>query len=183
MAPFPPNQDLPGAPLLYAEAFWAKITAVGTGGSYSWVEMVPKAGGLEDVGELARSGIGEGLSGGPTNPAYEVRGRTNVPKSTVGNPVFVQMWLGRTAAAGGQQYLFDGAGVSLLRGKLDGAMVFGGSAVMSVWAWTGSAEADTGENVTVGDWLLSSGQTIAAGKNVVAGYVGGRWVVIGAQCP
>lgn len=73
-------------------------------------------------------------------------------------------------------------GGGLLMGKLDGALAYQGSATMSVWAWDGSADADTGENVTVYDWLLSSGQSVASGKQVVAAYVGGRWRVIGSQC-
>jgi hypothetical protein len=74
-------------------------------------------------------------------------------------------------------------GNGLLRGKLDGAQSYQGSAVMSVWAWDGSAEADTGENVTVFDWHLKTAQSIAAGTQVTAALVGGRWYVIAAQCP
>jgi hypothetical protein len=184
MSPFPPSTDLPGAPVLYAESFWAKITAVastGVGGpvagGYSWEELIPKSGGVEAPGLVARTGIAKGLPGGPTNPAYEVAGQI------VGVGTTVQMWLGRIAVPSGQQYLFQAPASGLLkRGKLDGAMAFGGSAVMSVWAWTGSAEADTGENVTVYDWLLSTGATVPAGKNVVAAQVGGRLYVIAAQC-
>jgi hypothetical protein len=75
------------------------------------------------------------------------------------------------------------AGSGLKRGKLDGAQSYQGSAVMSVWAWDGSAEADTGENVTVYDWHLKTAQSIAAGTQVTAALVGGRWYVIAAQCP
>lgn len=69
-------------------------------------------------------------------------------------------------------------------GKLDGTLSFGGSAVMSVWRWNGTAYADTLENITVYDWLLSSGQTIAAGRQVTAFFdpSSGRWFVDGAQC-
>lgn len=72
-----------------------------------------------------------------------------------------------------------------VKGKLDGALAFGGSATLSIWAWNGSAEADTGDNVTVYDWLLSSGQTIATGTQVVAAWDArsGRYYVTGAQCP
>lgn len=70
----------------------------------------------------------------------------------------------------------------LLMGKLDATLNYTSSATLSIWAWNGSADADTTENVTVYDWLLSSGQSIASGKQVVAAYVGGRWRVIGAQC-
>lgn len=74
------------------------------------------------------------------------------------------------------------AACGLLMGKLDGAMAYQGSATMSVWAWDGAADSDTTENVTVYDWLLSSGDTVASGARVVAAYVGGRWRVIGAEC-
>jgi hypothetical protein len=73
-------------------------------------------------------------------------------------------------------------GSGLKRGKLDGSQSYQGSAVMSVWAWNGSAEADTGEDVTVFDWHLKTGQTIAAGTQVTAALVGGRWYVIASQC-
>ena len=70
------------------------------------------------------------------------------------------------------------------RGKLDGALSFGGSATMSVWWWNGSAEADTTVNVTVYDWLLVSGQSIASGTQVTAAWDArsGRYYVTGAQC-
>jgi hypothetical protein len=70
------------------------------------------------------------------------------------------------------------------RGKLDGALSFGGSATMSVWYWNGSAEADTGRNVTVYDWLLLTGQSIASGTQVTASWDArsGRYYVTGAQC-
>jgi hypothetical protein len=74
-------------------------------------------------------------------------------------------------------------GSGLKRGKLDGSQSYQGSATLSVWAWNGSAEADTGEDVTVYDWLLPSGGSIASGKKVVAAYVGGRWYVVSAECP
>lgn len=71
---------------------------------------------------------------------------------------------------------------TVLKGKLDSAMVKGGSSTMSVYAFGGSAEAWTGETITVFDWVLSTGQTIEAGSNVEIGYMGGRWYVIAAQC-
>ena len=77
-----------------------------------------------------------------------------------------------------------GGGGGSLKGKLDGALSFGGSATVSVWAFNGTAEADTGENVTAYDWLLSSGQTVAAGKQVWCNFDprSNRWYVVGAQC-
>jgi hypothetical protein len=73
------------------------------------------------------------------------------------------------------------------KGKLDGALTFGGSATMSVWEHSGSAEVDTTENITVYDWLLASGQTVASGRKVVAHQMktasGYRWYVTSAECP
>ena len=55
---------------------------------------------------------------------------------------------------------------------------------MSVWRYNGSAEADTNENITVYDWMLKTGQTIASGKKVVAEFFldSGRWYVTAAEC-
>lgn len=72
-----------------------------------------------------------------------------------------------------------------VRGVLDGALSYQGSATMSVWAWDGSAEADSTADVTVYDWTLSSGQSIAAGKRVSAcwDFASNRYYVVQAQCP
>lgn len=69
-----------------------------------------------------------------------------------------------------------------LKGKLNATLTKGGSSTMSVYAYNGSAEAWTGETLTVFDWELSTGQTVASGSNVHANYMGGRWYVVGAQC-
>jgi hypothetical protein len=72
----------------------------------------------------------------------------------------------------------------VLRGKLDGALSQGSSATMSVWHYDGSAETDTGENVTVYDWMLKSGQSVNSGKKVVATLFmdSGRYYVTAAEC-
>lgn len=68
-------------------------------------------------------------------------------------------------------------------GKLDGSMSYDGTATVSIWRWNGSAMADTGENVTVRDWLLSSGQTIATGTRVIVmKHRSNQWFLVGAQC-
>lgn len=68
-------------------------------------------------------------------------------------------------------------------GKLDGTMSYDGTATVSVWKWNGSAMADTSENVTARDWLLSSGQTIASGTRVIVlKHRRNQWFVVGAQC-
>lgn len=89
----------------------------------------------------------------------------------------------------GAYALFIGAVVARVRAKikgvLDGSLAYASSATMSVWEFNGVGDADTGENVTVYDWLLSSGQSIASGKNVTAFWdaASGRYYVDGAQCP
>ena len=71
-----------------------------------------------------------------------------------------------------------------IHGKLDGSLSAGGSATLSIWAWNGTAEADTGENVTVYDWLLSGSFTLASGAQVTAGWDrrSGRYYVTGGSC-
>lgn len=74
----------------------------------------------------------------------------------------------------------------MIRGKLAGTLGVGGSATLNVWAWNGSAEAATGETLTVYDWLLKTGATaIASGKKIVAelDLSSGRYYVTGAECP
>lgn len=65
-------------------------------------------------------------------------------------------------------------------GKLDGALSQGSSATMSIWA--GDPLADTGDNITVYDWLLGSGESIASGKKVKAEFICGKWYATSAEC-
>lgn len=78
-------------------------------------------------------------------------------------------------------------GSSLKLGKLDEALpVQSGTTTktVSVWAWNGTAFADTGEDIEVYDWLMKTGATaIALGKKVVCANIGGAWIVIEAECP
>jgi hypothetical protein len=71
---------------------------------------------------------------------------------------------------------------SMLIGKLDAELTAGGSATMSIWTGAGGSESDSTENVTVYDWLLGSGQTVASGKKVVVAYINGVPYVIAAEC-
>lgn len=70
------------------------------------------------------------------------------------------------------------------KGILDEELTEGGSATMSVWRWNSatSAEEDTDKDITVYDWLLTSGQTIAADTKVIAYREGSRWYVFAASC-
>jgi hypothetical protein len=78
---------------------------------------------------------------------------------------------------------FVGGGGRWECGKLDAEMSYDGTVTVSIWRWNGSAMADTTENVTARDWLLSSGQTIASGKRVIVmKHRSNQWFVVGAQC-
>lgn len=72
-----------------------------------------------------------------------------------------------------------------LRGKLDGTLTAGSSQTVSVWRTdTSGTNIDTGENVTVYSWLMSSG-SVASGKMVWANWEpeSGRYVLANAECP
>jgi hypothetical protein len=72
-----------------------------------------------------------------------------------------------------------------IKGKMDNALTPGASATMSVWEVVSGTEVDTGEDVTVYDWVLSTGQTVALGANAYAYWdvKSGRWYLDGAKCP
>lgn len=74
----------------------------------------------------------------------------------------------------------------IIHGILDSDMVYDSSpsVVMSVYEHNGTSEVDTGEKITVHNWLLNTGQSIASGTKVIAGYDfnSGRWYVIAASC-
>lgn len=73
----------------------------------------------------------------------------------------------------------------VLKGKLDATLSAGGSATMIVWFDDGTSEAESDETVTVYDWLLKTGQTIANGSRVTAAFepASGRYYVTAAECP
>lgn len=81
--------------------------------------------------------------------------------------------------------VLGGTGARMHRGILDGDLVYQGSAVMSIWKYNGTTEADTTVNVTVYDWHLMTGQYVLAGKQGTAWFdvPSGRWYFLGAQCP
>lgn len=136
---------------------------------------------------IAQSKYGEGLIV-PDRIAY-----------SSGTPAVGQMW-GPTASSfyasrGTPFWTATGAGESSsfpaslclqqeYRGKLDGTLNQGSSATMSIWAYNGSAEADTTENVTVYDWMLPASGTIASGIKITAKFYrdSGRFYVTSAEC-
>lgn len=79
----------------------------------------------------------------------------------------------------------DIAGGEIILGKLDADMTADGSAEMSIWSHNGTSIVDTGETITVYDWLLDNSQTIATDQRVIAGTDSrnDRKYIIGARCP
>lgn len=114
---------------------------------------------------------------------YEVEGFTKTVRNISISTIAGNTWVLVVRDKFGDWFAVVG-GSGTKRGKLDDILSYQGNATMSVWAWNGSAEADTTENITVYDWLLSSGQTVASGKQVTAAWdeASGRYYLIGAQC-
>jgi hypothetical protein len=141
-----------------------RADADGSGSVTAYVQEDNGAGGLQDVGS-----------------SITVKSFTNPKRGNFeddGYYVAVQV---------GDQWYAETGSRTRVKGKLDGALTFGGSATLSIWRWSGSAEVDTTEDITVYDWLLASGQTVASGRKVVAVKMetatGFRWYVISAECP
>lgn len=71
-------------------------------------------------------------------------------------------------------------------GKMDGELVAGGMATMSVWQLSDAdVWEDAGVNLYVYDWLLKPGSVIAAGAKVMVVQLlqSRRWIVYAAECP
>lgn len=72
-----------------------------------------------------------------------------------------------------------GDSASVVKGKLGGVLTVGGSQIMRLWATdAGGVDVDTGQEVTVHDWLMTGVQTLGAGRAVVAMWTAGRWYVV-----
>lgn len=169
-----PVNDPPRAPLRstsLTETHWVQITSTTqTDGRYPGSLYLRDGNGATFTLLSASGGIwvdtpnGESLTTGVYYPA-----RIGGEKASDSKPIFDVIASAKDA---------------FIRGKLDGTLSYQGSATMSIWWYNGSAEADSTENVTVYDWLLSTGQTIASGKQVTAAWDSrsGRYYVTGAQC-
>lgn len=72
-----------------------------------------------------------------------------------------------------------GSNISILLGTLDGTLSQGSSATMNVY--DGDPLADSGDDITVYDWLLPSGESLAGATKVVAFRKSGKWYVIQYQ--
>lgn len=69
------------------------------------------------------------------------------------------------------------------RGRLDSPLSGQGSAACSLFAGPSGATVDTGENVTIHDWLLSPSEgPVAAGKNVLVALADGAWWLVAVGC-
>ncbi len=117
--------------------------------------------------------VNDGFSSGPTCTVANSQlnmfgGRANMLAHVIYNP------------SRGIYEILNAIGIKI--GKLDGTLTDASSATMSVWIHNGTAFVDSGENITVNDWLLGSGQTIASGKKVIAASVFGTLIVIAAEC-
>lgn len=73
---------------------------------------------------------------------------------------------------------------SLKKGVLSTSLAATGTAVMRVWTYNSATglEVDTGEDITVRNWLLQGSQTAAAGSGIVAGFIDGQWYAIAKRC-
>jgi hypothetical protein len=71
-----------------------------------------------------------------------------------------------------------------LRGKLNTTLVYRGTATMRVWELIDGVETDTGEDVLVRSWCLSSVEFISAGKEVTVHWdeSAGCYYVGSAEC-
>jgi hypothetical protein len=78
-------------------------------------------------------------------------------------------------------FLDSGGGSKIVFGILSGVLNQGSTATMDVYA--GSPLADTGENITVKDWFLGSGETLDIGTKIIATKVGDTYYVIQSACP
>ncbi len=73
-----------------------------------------------------------------------------------------------------------GGGNILKLAKLNTSLSAGGSCEASVWE--GDPLVDSGDDVTVNDWLLGTGESLDSGTKVVILLVSGNWYVIQASC-
>ncbi len=146
---------------------WLLLTAFANG-AYEWIEQM-------DDGEGGMSNLPASFEGTENDvPAYEVNGVATVPAN---GTVIVRA----VPSDDGQSFLFadptgsSGTGNRKVRGTLTGNLTFGGNTTMNVAG---------GGSLTVFDWLLSSGQSVANGTQVTAFQDDdGDWYVDGAQCP
>lgn len=113
-------------------------------------------------------GAGAGIANSPLTTKGDVWGYSSadarIPVGSNG-----QMLMADSTQTLGVKYAF-----AKLRGTLAGTLSFGGSATMNIAG---------GGTVTVYDWLLSSGQTVASGIQVTVFLdADGKYYVDGAQC-
>lgn len=95
-------------------------------------------------------------------------------------------WWRRTVGAGGGGGgpKFPPLPQQIIIGKLNSSLSQGSFTTASIWNGTPNSESDSDVDVTVHDWLMTSGATaIASGKKVVCTRINGAWYVTEAECP
>ena len=153
-----------------------------TAGTYTIGQVFPAflpTQGLVDEGHLETRNY---VPPSPVGVDWRVGQNPGVAATTTGHPADLDEAINELTDHNDQQVnwmLIDG-GSRILMGKLDGSLSQGSSATMSIWM--GSTLTDTGDNITVYDWLLGSGESIDSGKKVKAEYYCGKWYVTAAEC-
>ncbi len=72
--------------------------------------------------------------------------------------------------------------ITRVKGKLDGTLSAGSTATLSIWYGPAGSEVDTGWNVTIRDWLMKAGDSVASGKKAWAEFDGDAWYLTQAEC-
>lgn len=71
--------------------------------------------------------------------------------------------------------------INTLLGKADGTIAKGASATISLYTGN-TTPADMTINLTAYDYLLTTGNTVAANKKVIVQWIGGTWWVTAGEC-
>lgn len=76
-----------------------------------------------------------------------------------------------------------GAGSNgLVFARLNGALNAGSSVGASIYEFNGTSWSDSGDDETVYDWLMGTGESIADTTKIIAGFYGDYRIVIAARC-
>lgn len=73
--------------------------------------------------------------------------------------------------------------IDIVIGKLATTLNQGSTATFNVWSGAGGSESVISSmTITVRDWLLPSGESIASGKKGIAQFINGAWYLTQAEC-
>lgn len=119
--------------------------------------------------------IAPGLAASGTPAMYQEWGPTvNSYELTTKRPGFFSFGLSLDSGA---RHLFRPHPITKVIGKLDGSLSYQGTATVSVWGGAQGSEADESFNLTAGEWVLASGESLASGTQVTCEWIGGGWYV------